>query len=186
MRLAVAMCYRKQRFGSLSGRWPLLFFGLTVHNTELHPLKTPQSAAQTENNGGGAHPKISALIYPRVMVKPESGFLQYEGWLPGVMKRRGTTVSYSIKGMNRQWGNSTVSCISLGLGKCCLCFCDGCTFRTFTQETAPNVIVLTTHTHYTKLKVMHLRNFNPNRHLFLNLINCSSLNLSEKEMVMGC
>lgn len=186
MRPAVAVCYWKQQFRYLSRQWPLLFFGLTVHNTELHSLKTPQSAAQTENNGGGAHPKISALIYPGVMVKPESRFLQYEGWLPGVMKRRGTTVNYSIKGMNRQWGNSTVSCISLGLGKCCLCFCDGCTFRTFTQETATNVIVLTTHTHYIRLKVLHLRNFNPNLHLFLNLTNCSSLNLTEKEMVMGC
>lgn len=178
MRPAIAMSYWKQQFRSLSRQRPLLFFGLTVHHTELHSLKTLQSAAQTENNGGGTHPNISALIYPRVMVKPESGFLQYEGWLPGVMKRRGTTVNYSIKGMNGQWGNNTVSCISLGLGKCCLCFCDGCTFRTDTQETAPK-------THYIKLKVMHLCNFNPNRHLFLNLTNCLSLNLIKKEMVTG-
>lgn len=55
-------------------QWLLLFFGLTVHNTELPSLQTVQSAEEAGYNGCGAHPRISALINPRVMVKPESRF----------------------------------------------------------------------------------------------------------------
>lgn len=37
-------------------------------------LQTEQYTEQAENNGRGPHPRIAALIYPRVMIKPVSRF----------------------------------------------------------------------------------------------------------------
>lgn len=51
-----------------------LFLALSVYNAVLHSLQAAQSGGLAENNGCGALPRISALIYPRVMVKPGSGF----------------------------------------------------------------------------------------------------------------
>lgn len=70
-----------------------------------------QPAEQAENNGCGAHPRISVLINPRVMLKPESSFYNMkdscQAWW------RGRKIYVCIKVMNWAVRQNTFKYVSV-------------------------------------------------------------------------
>lgn len=91
-----------------------LFLALSVHNAVLHSLQAAQSGELAENNGCGALPRISAVIYPRVMVKPGSGFYN----MKHSCKARWRRQQYMLN--PRQWSEAgNVRYTGAGIDLCC-------------------------------------------------------------------